>query len=179
MIPELIFIVVDFFFEIYLQPLELNLHFIGRIPSALLNIIAWERRQHDARLMAGSMATLQYWVRTLVLCGDQIAASDTLRVPERSFAASETPHLVALDVVQGMGIVPPPSALTNYRAGETFLPPVLIEIESAHGIDRCCYYYIVRLGERAPLAAGWRWAAIDEARLAQSLRLAVGDVAAV
>jgi guanylate kinase len=147
--------------------------------AALLNIIAWEKRQHEARLMAGSMATLQYWVRTLVLCGGEIAVSDSLRLPERSFSASETPHLAALDVVQRLGIVPPSSALTTFRAGETFLPPVLIDIESAQGLDRCYYYYVVRLGERAPLAAGWRWQAIDEAGLAQSLRLAVGDLAAV
>lgn len=147
--------------------------------SALLDIIAWEKRQMDTRLRAGSMAMLQYWVRTLVVHGGEIAISDSSRLPERSFAANTTPHIAALDAVRPLGIVPPIETLTTYRAGEDFLAPMLIEIESGRDMDICCYYYVVRLGERAPLAAGWRWQPIDEAGLAESLRLAVEGVAVV
>lgn len=141
--------------------------------ESLLDIIAWEKRQIETRLMAGSMATLQYWVRTLVVHGDEIALSAANRLPESSFAASMTPHIAALDVLRPLGIVPPPQALTTFIAGEAFLPPVLIDIESASTSDRCCYYYVARLGERPPLAHGWRWEHIDQAGLAESLRLAV------
>jgi guanylate kinase len=142
----------------------------------LLDIIARETRLQSARMAVVGLSQLVYIVRTLVVYGDEVATATAELLPEQGFDPSGFPHVIALENVRPLGLVPPVTTLTTYRPNEEFIPPVLIEIETVEGVERCIYYYVVRLGERAPLAQGWRWQPSDTLELEEPLRQVLGDL---